>query len=147
MIIGIRHRWVLLLGTGILLAGAMSRFPVAAQNPNGAETRLAELLKERRDVLKARVDTYEKLVQILRSTPEELLAARNDLLMAEYELASDAPTRVRILTQKLDNAKQLEALAQQRKQAARGNEAEVLWAQANRLAVEVELTREGNQSR
>lgn len=122
------------------VASLFSRLPVAAQGPGQSGVNVLQL--ERREVLKTRVEVYEKLVEIARSSPEELAAARNDLFDAELELATNANQRVAVLQQKLDNAKLLEELARQRKESARASEADVLLAKANRLGIEIEIGRQ-----
>ena len=118
------------------------RFPLFGQDSDSAKSKLTSLLEERRDVLKARVEMLERLAAIARSTPEALIAARDDLLAAEYELATGSDQRIGVLQQKLENARQLESVMQQRKRDAKGTEVEVLTAKAGRLGVEIELLKE-----
>jgi hypothetical protein len=117
------------------------RLPLEAQGP--AQSAVMTMQIERRDVLKTRVEVYEKLVAIARSSPEELAAARNDLFDAELDLATTADQRAAVLQQKLENAKLLEELAQARKHSGRGNEADVLLAKSNRLTIEIQIGRNG----
>lgn len=117
----------------------VTRYPLFAQESVSSKSKVASLLRERRDTLKARVEIIEKLVGIVRSTPEALIAAREDLCNAEIEMATSKSERLAALQRKLENAKQLEAVMELRKQEARGTEAEILMAKAARLGVEVEL--------
>jgi hypothetical protein len=118
------------------------RVPLLGQDADSAKSKLTSLLEERRDVLKARVEMVEKLASMAKSTPEELIAARDDLFDAEYELATGSEQRIAALQQKLENARQLEAVMRERKNDAKGTEIEVLMAKAGRIGVEVKLLRE-----
>jgi hypothetical protein len=118
--------------------------PVFAQDTGSTSNKkVTSLLEQRRDVLKTRLAMLEALFRAgKRTTPEEVIAARDDLLDAEFEVASDRAQRVAVLQKKLTNAKQFEALMKRRKNDARATEADVLMATARRLAVEIELARE-----
>ncbi len=118
------------------------RFPVFGQDTNSTRTRLTSLLEERRDVLKTRVEALEALFKIARSPREAVTSARNDLLDAEYELATNRAQRIDVLQQKLANAKEYESLMEQQNRDARVTQADVLMATARRLGVEIELLRE-----
>jgi hypothetical protein len=119
-----------------------TRFLVLAHDPDATTSKLTSLLEERRDLLKQRVEAVANLVGIARSTHEALIAARYDLLEAEFELAVDSNQRIAVLQRKLDNAEQFESLMRKRKEDAKGTEVEVLAAKAGRLGVEIELLRE-----
>lgn len=115
------------------------RFPVHGQDADSTRTKLTSLLKERRDVLKTRVEVIEALLTIAKSPPEAVLAARDELLDAEYSLATSKAQRIDVLKQKLVNAKEYETIIKARKQDAQASEADVLMAKARRLGVEIEL--------
>lgn len=116
--------------------------PLFAQDSDTVQSKLRALLEERRETLKTRVELIEKHVAMAGSSPESLIAARGDLLDAELELAITSHDRIAVLRRKLDNAKQLESLMQERKLAAKATEAGVLMAKADRLRVEIDLLRE-----
>lgn len=141
----ITHRRQVVLSTlailGFVLCMALG-FPASGQNIDATSSKLMSLLEERRDVLKARVEIFDDLVSKARSAPEELIAARDDLLKAEYELAANAEQRIGVLQQQLENAKQLESVLEQRKIAARGTATDVLLAKSRRLGIEIQLLRE-----
>jgi hypothetical protein len=128
-----------ILGFATCCAVRMSAW---GEGSDSAKSKLTSLREERRDVLKTRVDVIEHLVGITMKTAEELIAAREDLLDAEYELATSSEQRLGVLQRKLANAKQLEAVKATRKEAGAGTEAEVLLAKARRLGVEIELAKE-----
>lgn len=130
---------VAILGIATCCAVRMS---VLGEDSDSAKSKVTSLREERREVLKVRAETVEKLVGIAMSTPEELIAAREDLLDAELELATSSEQRIGVLQRKLENAKQLEAVMTAKKQAGKGTEAEVLLAKAHRLGVEIELAKE-----
>lgn len=117
-----------------------ARYSLSAQESK--KSKVTVLLEERREALKTRLEVIEKLVSVNKSTPEALIAAREDLLNAEIEMATNTSGRVAALEQKVENARRLEEVMQQRKHEAKATEAEVLLAKAARLGVEVELLRE-----
>ncbi len=121
---------------------AMNSFQTFGQDNKSSETTLASLIEQRRDVLAQRVEVLEALVGSARGTPEDLIAARDDLLAAEYESATSKAQRIDVLQRKLANAKQYELVMEQRKNDARGSQADVLMATARRLGVKIELLRE-----
>jgi hypothetical protein len=125
-----------------VVACFVARFPALGQDSDSAKSKLTSLLEERRDVLKTRVDMMERLAKIARSTPEEVIAARDGLYDAEYELATNSEQRLNVLQQKLENAKQLELVMQQHKRDAKANETHVLSAKASRLGIEIKILRE-----
>ncbi|MFO0924688.1 MAG: hypothetical protein U0905_19640 [Pirellulales bacterium] len=137
----------LLLGTwiafGILVL--VIRNPISGQDPGSiSKSKLASLLEERRATLKTRVEMIEKLVGVTRSTQEALIAAREDLINAEIEMATNGNERMAAWQRKIENARQLETVMEQRKHEGRGTEADVLMAKAARLAAEIELQRESD---
>lgn len=134
-------RYVVITSVSIMLCIAAG-LPSTAQNSVSSDSELQLLLTARREALQTRVDIVERLVARTTNTPEELFAARNDLFDAEIEVATTRIERIEALERKLDNARQIESLMQQRKEAARGTEAEVLKAKADRIGVEIDLVRE-----
>lgn len=140
----IKSQHVVLFAIAMLCVGSCfsMHFPAFGEDTDSTPSKLTSLLQERRDVLKTRVEMVEHLTKIAVSAPEALVAARHDLLDAEYELATSSQQRIGVLQQKLENAKQFEAIMQQRKLAAKGTEADVLLAKARRLGVEINLLKE-----
>lgn len=117
------------------------RIPGFWQDTDSAGSKLTSLREERRDVLKTRVEMIEALFKITKQPYEAVLAARDDLLDAEYELATNRAQRIAVVRQKLVNAKEYEAVMEQRKRDASASQAEVLMATARCLGVEIELLR------
>lgn len=122
------------------------QYPTSAQDSGvSRHSKISTLLEERRDALKARVYIIEKLVEISQSTSEALVAAQADLINAEIEMATNDNERIAAIQRKVENAKQLEAIAEQRKHGGRGSEADILMAKAARLGAEIELQRAQEQ--
>jgi hypothetical protein len=118
------------------------RFPALGQDSDSSRTKLVSLLKERRDVLQTHVEVVEALFKIAKSTPEAVIAARDALLDAEYDMATSKDQRIEVLKRKVVIAKELESIMQQRKGDAKVTEAEVLMARAHRLEADIKLLRE-----
>jgi hypothetical protein len=116
--------------------------PLFGQGADSSSTKLRSLLEQRRDVLKTRVEILDALFTSSRGSREAVTTARNDLLDAEYELATKKTQRIEVLQKKLENAKEYELLMEQRKKDARATQADVLMATALRLGIEVKLLRE-----
>lgn len=135
-----------------LACGAALRLPALADDveaptaksssTQSSSTKLNALLAERRDVLKDRLEMFQTLARAGVNTPEQVMAARNDYLDAEYELAQTKAQRIEVLRQKLDNARQFESIIKHQESATGGYRNEVLLATARRLAVEIRLVRE-----
>lgn len=119
--------------------------PIFAQDSDSETSKLTSLFEERRETLKTRLEMVEQLVGVARSTPEALLAARDDLYNAEVEMATNSKDRISALQRKLENAKQRESIMEQRKRKAVGTEVEVLMAKSDRLGIEIQLLRETEQ--
>ena len=118
------------------------RFSAFGQDAGPARPKLTSLLEERRDVLKARVETLEALFKMGKSPYEAIMAARDDLFDAEYEFAAGRAQRRDVLQRRVANAQEFEAIMKQRKEMARVSEADVLQATARRLGAEIALLRE-----
>ncbi|AMV35446.1 hypothetical protein VN12_25370 [Pirellula sp. SH-Sr6A] len=132
----------LFISSGCVILCVAACLPLIAQSSVSSDSELTSLLAARRDALTARVEIIDKLVARSTKTTEELFAAREELLDAEIEIATTVSERIEVLERKLENAKQFELVMQQWKIAARGTDAEILKAKADRIGVEIDLVRE-----
>lgn len=123
----------------VLVFYLTTRIQAVDQDPAANRGRLTELQQERRDVLKTRVELVEALFKNARSTYEEVTAARDDLWVAEYELATNKAQRTDIMKRRIENAREFETIMKQRKKDARATEADILLATSRRLRLEIEL--------
>lgn len=123
----------------VLVFYLTTRIRAVDQDPAANRGRLTELQQERRDVLKTRVELVEALFKNARSTYEEVIAARDDLWVAEYELATNKAQRTDIMKRRIENAREFETIMKQRKKDARATEADILLATSRRLRLEIEL--------
>lgn len=106
-----------------------------------ANEQLHDLLVERRDVMKDRLELVKQLFSKTRTDYEEVLAATDDLLACELELASTSAERVEVLQNRLNVAQELESTVETRVRAALVSTAELYAAKAARLQAEIDLLR------
>ena len=90
------------LGT---LACFAVRFPVIGQDAGSSKAKLNVLQEERRDALKTRVELTQELHKTAKGAWEGVIAAREDLLNAELEMATSKAERIEVLKHKVTNAK------------------------------------------
>lgn len=128
-----------ILSVGLVLA---TRYSMSAQDAGKDKSKIMLLLEERRDTLQVRVEMVKKLADATRSTPEALIAAHEDLINAEIEMATNSKERVAAFQRKIENAKEFENVMEQRNRDGKGTGADVLMAKAARLGAEIELQRE-----
>lgn len=128
-----------ILSVGLVLA---TRYSMSAQDAGKDKSKIMLLLEERRDTLQVRVEMVKKLADATRSTPEALIAAHEDLINAEIEMATNSKERVAAFQRKIENAKEFENVMEQRNRDGKGTGADVLMAKAVRLGAEIELQRE-----
>ena len=102
------------------------------------------MLLERQETFASYVEATRAAYETDTLPLEQLLAANQELLEAELELADTQPKRIAIYSKMVDNAKQLEAKVKALHDAgARGGEAEKYYhAKAARLRMEIALQRE-----
>jgi hypothetical protein len=103
--------------------------------------RVRALQKERIATLDDIATSSMALAKKGRGEFGEALDARMALLRAELEIAEQEADRVSLYKKALESMKELEQLAVARKAAAQGTELDVLKAKANRLEIEIALSR------
>lgn len=119
------------------------RSTAAAADEPANPGHLKKLLLERAETLRSYVDATRAAYETDTITLEQLLAANQELLEAELEVADSKEKRIAIYKKMVDNARQVEAKVKALHDAgARGGEAEKYYhAKATRLRMEIGLER------
>ena len=108
----------------------------------GEAIQLTKLLGQRRDVLLQLVEALEHQFSQGLCQVDSVVAAREQFLDAELQLASGKTERLEILQKKVDNMRELEDFMKIRHQDGRTTLENVLSATAARLQAEIDLVRE-----
>jgi hypothetical protein len=135
------HRTILLVVPGIALGCCLIAATWAEERKPVAQDEIKELMIQRRDVLKQRVAAVDEQFRVGRTALGELVAAQNDLLTAELELAESKTKRVALLTERLANCEKLEQFAELNVRNGIGLIQEQLVAKAARLSAQIALLR------
>lgn len=114
----------------------------AAPPAGGARAEIAALMIERVEVLAKRVEAVKMQYEVGAVDLESVLDAQEDLDQAQLPLAETQAARLAIHQSRLQSAKQLEAVMQQRARDGIVNMADVYLATAARLQAEIDLLRE-----
>lgn len=115
---------------------------LAAPPAGGASAEIAALMIERVEVLAKRVEAVKMQYEVGAVDLESVLDAQEDLDQAQLPLAETQAARLAIHQSRLQSAKQLEAVMQQRARDGIVNMADVYLATAARLQAEIDLLRE-----
>jgi hypothetical protein len=129
-----------------VVAGALLAPPVPEKvNPTPKEQieesmkRLKELRQQRIATLKETADQMEALYKNARESVDALIDAKQLLLQAELEGAEKESDRIALYQKYVQTMGEYEALAESKRQAARGTLAAVLKVKARRLEAEIRL--------
>lgn len=121
------------------LAVAAGTFAQSKADP--VEDQVRALMKQKQEVLEQRVQLLRE-TYLRGSIPfDEVLAARNDLLEVELELAASMDERLSILESQLQNLRQLEELTKRHFATGQAPQADLLGARAARLGAEIAVLR------
>ena len=145
-----RHLGRALIVTGISLGVCLSMVAASQDQQTSNASKLRDLLTQRRDTLKRRFEFIEVRFKERGTagnvTLAEYVAARDQLLMAELELAEQKPQRLELLKQRIENFRSLEVLAQARFRQGTASKDEEWLAKANRLQAEIDYIREESKT-
>lgn len=131
------------IAAALAAAGVAAAIASAQQSAQpAADATIRELLTERRDVLAQRVELLERLHEQGAIDYERLFSARDQLLEAELELATDKSERIALLGQRVEQMRTLEELLESRFGGGQVTETAALEATAARLQAQIELMRE-----
>ena len=108
----------------------------------GLKDTLNELLTQRRDVLKQRVDTLESRSAEGSIQIDVVLHARDQLLDAELQLVKTKAERLALFQKRIDNMRFLEDSVKQRYEAGITLPENFFAATAARLQAEIDLAKE-----
>lgn len=111
-----------------------------------SRTELKELLTKRRDVLRQLVKAMEEKRSIGVLQVDSVVAAREQLLNADLQLATTQKQRLEIYQERIDNMQVLEDSLKVRHQAVGAPVESLLAATAARLQAEIDLAREKESS-
>lgn len=122
----------------LLLPFARSQDKVASPRATEESARkIAELRKQRIEILKGMAEASQQLVKNNRLEIEQALKSQITLLQAELNVAENASDRIALCKKTIETLNQYEEIAKARKANARGTELSVLEARAARLEVEI----------
>lgn len=115
---------------------------VNQDNPQDVEKKIVELQKQRRDILKQRVEALasrhsEGQIQVM-----QVIHARDDLYLAELDLVSTPKDRVKLSKMRLKNLAELEEATTLRYANGVGTVEDKLVAIASRIQAEIDLLNE-----
>ena len=129
--------------TAVLKALKLEENVTAAQNQTSlADVRIRDLLTQKRDVLKERLDGTQQLYDVGDTQPDRVLNARTDLLRAELDLVTSKAERIAVLESQLKTQKEFEQWATRRFEDGTDSFDAKFIATADRLEAEIALLRE-----
>ena len=139
-----RYRWsfLALLAIAFVTTTTMNSPFAAEPTVQTNSAKITKLMQERRDVLERRVQFLNNQFGNAKCTWIEVLGARDDLFVAELDLATSRDARVELLQSRVANLKNAEEYANSLKLAGRGDESATLLATSKRLSAEIELEQE-----
>ena len=121
---------------------ALSSNGVSQEKQANPENKIAELMKQRRDILQKRVDALVSQYEAGEIQIMSVISARDDLYQAELELASAKADRVKICELRFKNMAELEKVTTIRYSQGVGSFEDKLLATAAKLQAEIDLLRE-----
>ena len=138
------------MSTRILLSGfailavciGMTALTNAENSAAAPDEEVRKLLTERRDTLRDRLHAVEASFKIGLTETTVVVAAENELLDAELELANQPADRIAIREAVVANMKRIEDRTRQQLDNGAALQQDVLLAKAARLQAEIELLRE-----
>ncbi|MCM2369375.1 hypothetical protein [Aporhodopirellula aestuarii] len=120
----------------------LTAFTKADTNAVAPDSKLRELLTERRDALRQRLAAIEASYKVGNTEIGLVIAAENDLLDAELEMSNQPADRIAILEKVVSNMKRIEDWTRQRVGDGTALQQDALLAKASRLQAEIALLRE-----
>ena len=114
-----------------------------AQNPTASfDVQIRELMTQKRDVLKERLEGAQRLHEVGGIRMDRVLIARIDLLGAEFDLAASKAERIAVLESQLKARQEGEHWVTRRYKDGSDSFEAKLIATADRLEAEIALWRE-----
>ena len=132
------------LSLGVVITAALPEVFGQAEADVDKQSRLEDLLEQRRDVLASAVELAMQQYLNGDCSFEFVLTTRQHLHEAELEAATTREDRVAALERHLEAAEASVAVAEQMFQAGRVTSVDVLLARAASMRVEIRLLREGD---
>ncbi|TWT87011.1 hypothetical protein [Stieleria varia] len=120
----------------------MTAFTNADNNEAAPDGNVRQLLTERRDTLRERLDAVEASYKSGRTETTVVIAAETQLLDAELELTNQPADRIAIRERVVANMKRIEDWTRQQFDNGIALQQDVLLTKAERLQAEIELLRE-----
>ena len=138
------------MSTRLLLSGfaivavciCMTAFTNAENNEAAPDGKVRQLLTERRDTLRERLDAVEASYKSGLADTTVVIAAKTELLDAELEMANQPADRIALREGLVANMKQIEDWTRQQFDSGTALQQDVLLAKAKRLQAEIELLHE-----
>ncbi|MBI1345511.1 hypothetical protein GC163_04410 [bacterium] len=132
---------LLLLILSVAAVSAMSQLSTAETKSGAHSPKIRELLKARRDVMAKRVEIFEAQFHNAQISRVPVLEARDELFVAELDLAENRDARIDLLKARVDNLTEYEGSYIALKHIARANDLDILQATSRKLLAEIELER------
>jgi hypothetical protein len=142
------NRHSLLAVVLLIMTAWFVRYDVCAQTDDRIqhEARLQELLRQKRDALKERLELLKSMYDLGTEHHEQVALARDALLLAELDLAASQAQRVKICQQRIENYRSLEELATEQWRSGAVSSDAKLSATIRRIQAEIDCLGEQTKS-
>lgn len=126
---------------GVVLASSLALSSQQDLNRSREDhsSKVKTLLKQRHDVLTARLEMVAVLANRGKLSQADLINARDDAVAAELEMALPQDRRIELLKSRVDNLKAGEEHSMSLKLQAKASEVDVLAATSRRLLAQIQL--------
>jgi outer membrane protein TolC len=135
-------RRFVVFAVALALVLIVTRITPAQNERTSADVEIRNLMTQKRDVLKERLDGVQQLLELGGIREDRVLIARTDVLRAELELATSRAERIAVLDSQLKTRQEIEKLLSRRYKDGTDNLDAKLLATADRLEAKISLLRE-----
>jgi len=136
------RKFVVFFMATALLACTVTTITPAQNQATSVDAQIRDLITQKRDVLKERLDGTQRLHEVGGTQKDRVLIARIDLLRTELDLATSKAERIVVLESQLKTRRELEQWLKRRYKDGTDSFDAQFVATADRLDAEIALLRE-----